>query len=69
MFPSILVSHGCLARAKFDELSLRKQKAVEPLNYGTPKNKCLQVPNVFEGDITAEEEVLDWLIEMKVREK
>ena len=24
------------------------------------------VPNVFEGDITAEEEVLDWLIEMKV---
>ena len=24
------------------------------------------VPNVFEGDISAEEEVLDWLIEMKV---
>lgn len=24
------------------------------------------MPNVFEGDITAEEEVLDWLIEMKV---
>ncbi len=25
-----------------------------------------RVPNVFEGDINAEEEVLDWLIEMKV---
>ena len=24
------------------------------------------MPNVFEGDISAEEEVLDWLIEMKV---
>jgi hypothetical protein len=24
------------------------------------------VPNVFDGDISAEEEVLDWLIEMKV---
>ena len=27
---------------------------------------CRAVPNVFEGDISAEEEVLDWLIEMKV---
>jgi acetylglutamate synthase len=24
------------------------------------------VPNVYEGDLSAEEEVLDWLIEMKV---
>ena len=24
------------------------------------------IPNVYEGDIEAEEEVLDWLIEMKV---
>ena len=24
------------------------------------------VPNLFEGDLTAEEEVLDWVIEMKV---
>lgn len=25
-----------------------------------------EVPNVYEGDLTAEEEVLDWLIEMKM---
>ena len=27
---------------------------------------CDGVPNLYEGDLTAEEEVLDWVIEMKV---
>ena len=33
---------------------------------GHPVCNNRAVPNVFEGDISAEEEVLDWLIEMKV---
>ena len=40
--------------------------AIVRKHFDTELMLFIKVPNVFEGDITAEEEVLDWLIEMKV---